>query len=112
MHRTRLLQGASLLAITIAATPATAQDDGGSRPLAYDLGTLFVTGEKVERDLMTTASSVTLYTAEEIAEESAGNTPIPTSTAGSAHRASAMPISSATTGATSSPSASARPRTC
>jgi len=72
MHRTRLLQGASLLAITIAATPATAQDDGGSRPLAYDLGTLFVTGEKVERDLMTTASSVTLYTAEEIAEESAG----------------------------------------
>ncbi|WP_095590668.1 TonB-dependent receptor [Actibacterium ureilyticum] len=64
----RLTRGTSLLAITIAAAPALAQEGSPT----YDLGALYITGEKVERDLKDTASSVTLYTGERIEREDAG----------------------------------------
>lgn len=68
--RCRLARGASLLSISaaLAAHPAAAQNDAEG----YFLGTLFVTGEKVVRDLKDTASSVTLVTGEQIDAESGG----------------------------------------
>ncbi|MCQ0091954.1 TonB-dependent receptor [Roseovarius sp. M141] len=73
MNRTahaRLMRGTSLLTIAICATPSFAQEQTA---LSYNLGTLTLKGEKVERDLMDTASSVSLYTAEDINDDAPGN---------------------------------------
>ena len=67
-HHGRLARGASLLTIiaALAAHAAYAQET------PVDLGTIYLTGEKQQRDLKDTASSVTLVTAEELEQDKPG----------------------------------------
>ena len=76
----RLIQGASLLAILAAIQPAPlrAQDAGEN----LSLGSIILTGEKVARDLMQTASSVSVISGEEIEKNRAGKDDIRTIIAG------------------------------
>ena len=74
-ERGRLARGASLLSIIAAlaaAQPALAQE------ASVDLGTIYLTGEKQQRDLKDTASSVTLITAEELDREKPGKDDVKT----------------------------------
>ncbi|WP_158970845.1 TonB-dependent receptor [Chachezhania sediminis] len=75
-QRARLAQSASLLTIAavFAAAPSFrgAQAEDAVIAEGYDLGTIYVTGEKIVRDIADTSSSVAVITADEIAEERAG----------------------------------------
>ncbi|NPD14014.1 TonB-dependent receptor [Xinfangfangia sp. D13-10-4-6] len=75
-HRGRLARGASLLSIIAAFTahPAMAQDAADTS----SLGTIYLTGEKQQRDLKDTASSVTLITGEELVQEKPGKDDVKT----------------------------------
>jgi len=62
----------SLVAVS-AAMPAFAQSNPASPAGTIELDTITVTGEKVERDLKSTASSVSIKTDKDIARENTGN---------------------------------------
>lgn len=80
--RRGLACSASLLSLTAAfSSPAIAQDGGE----VFSLGTLYVTGEKVSRDLKATASSVTLLSGEDIKENSPGKADVNSLIAGTAN---------------------------
>ena len=74
--RFALLRGVSVVSLmaVAAASPVFAQ--GAPAPAAgttIELDTIMVTGEKVERDLRSTASSVAVKTARDNARENTGN---------------------------------------
>lgn len=74
-----LMRGVSFLSlVTVAAAmPAFAQSPSApSAGTTIELDTIMVTGEKVERDLRNTASSVSVRTAREIEKENTGNASI------------------------------------
>lgn len=81
-HRGRLVQSASLLSIIIAlsSTPLHAQE-APSGGVTYLEG-IILKGEKIARDLMQTASSVTVITAEELERQRAGKSEVRTVIAG------------------------------
>lgn len=66
-HRRRLTQGVSLIAILVAA-PLHAQDAADT----VTLDKVVITGDNITRDLMDTASSVSVLTAEELEKEKPG----------------------------------------
>ncbi|MAC80446.1 MAG: hypothetical protein CML66_20540 [Rhodobacteraceae bacterium] len=76
--RARLGQGASLLALAaaLAAQPASAQDDFETE--GEFLGTIYVTGEKVVRDITQTGTSVSVVDAEQIETENPGKDDVKT----------------------------------
>lgn len=75
----RLAGSASCLAIAaVLAHPVAAQENDS----VFSLGTLFITGEKVARDLKDTASSVRLVTADEITGTAAGKASVQSIIAG------------------------------
>ena len=79
-RRGRLICGTSLLSIAVAlsALPAHAQDSDDN---VVELAPIYVTGEKVVRDLKDTASSVEVITSEDL-KEKAGKNDVSTAIAG------------------------------
>lgn len=67
-----LMLGVSAIALTLSAKAVFAQDAEG----VTQLGAIVVTGEKVARSLSDTASSVTVKDAEDLEEESIGNSSV------------------------------------
>ena len=77
-RRARLGQGASLLTIAaaLAALPAATRAQDAFETDGEFLGTIYVTGEKVVRDITETGSSVDVTTAEQITERSPGKSDV------------------------------------
>lgn len=78
-HRRRLTYGVSIitLVVTLPALPVQAQETG---PIVLD--TITITGDNFTRDLMNTASSVSVVTSDEIEKERAGKDEVRTVIAG------------------------------
>ncbi len=74
LQRRQLAQGASLLSIiaALSAAPVRAQDD------VAVLGTIIITGEKVQRDMKDTASSVTVLSGSDIEKKLPGKDDVQT----------------------------------
>lgn len=69
-----LLRGVSAVSLLCVLTaPAAAQEGAASSGGVIQLDTITITGEKVERDLKGTASSVSIKTAREIEQDNTGN---------------------------------------
>ncbi|MFT4012313.1 MAG: TonB-dependent receptor [Paracoccus sp. (in: a-proteobacteria)] len=76
-HRRRLTQGASLIAL-LASAPLHAQEAADT----VTLDTVVITGDNITRDLMQTASSVSVVTAEDLEKKKAGKDEVRTVVAG------------------------------
>lgn len=72
VHRGRRAQSVSLITLIAALSPCASHAQDAGEAQAITLDPIVVTGENFARDLMRTASSVTVITAEEIEQEKLG----------------------------------------